>query len=429
MALARKVLETIRKYGMLARGDGVLAAVSGGPDSVALLHALTAFKEESGLRFEVAHLEHGIRGEESRADASFVAALADRLGLPFHVKEIQLSRAQAERGAGNLEALAREERYRFLTETARARGLNKVATGHTLDDQAETLLMRITRGSGRRGLRAIAPIAQYADAVLIRPLIETSREDVEAYLAAEGLTYCIDRSNLDAALLRNWMRLDLIPRLKEKIDPAVPARLARLAEIVRDEDVVLERLALERLPETTRAGELLREPLLAEPRALQRRIVRLWLEQHLGNLKRVGFDHIEAVLDLITGGAPNGHVALPGSREAVRRYEILTVESTHRLSLPETYCYPFEPGSELVVHEARMKISSSVVAPAGVMTKDAFEAFFDADELPGALTVRNFRPGDRFGPLGMTGHKKLKELFIDQKLPLNARATLPLLVA
>src|SRR5262249_15134706 len=146
----------------------------------------------------------------------------------------------------------------------------------------------------------------------------------------------------------------LIPRLKEKIDPAVPARLARLAEIIRDEDEVLERLARERLPRTTRAGGLLREPLLAEPRALQRRIVRLWLEEHLGSLKRVGFDHIEEVLDLLTAGSPNGGVALPGLRQAVRRYGILTLEKTQRSPMAETYCYRFEPGSELVVPEAHM---------------------------------------------------------------------------
>lgn len=430
MALAGKVSESIHKYGMLAPGDGVLAAVSGGPDSVALLHALTAFKEKSGLRLEVAHLEHGIRGEESRADARFVAALADRLGLPFHLKELQLSRSRAEHGAGNLEAFAREERYRFLTETARGRGLNRIATGHTLDDQAETLLMRMVRGSGRRGLRAIAPVARRGDAVLIRPLIETPREEVEAYLAAEGLAYRIDRSNHDPALLRNWMRLDLIPRLKEKIDAAVPARLARLAEIIRDEDEVLDRLARERLPETTSAGALMREPLLAEPRALQRRIVRLWLERHLGSLRRINFDHIEEMLDLVTAGPANGSVALPGSREAVRRYGLLTLEKTRRPSLPESYSYPFKiGGSDLIVPEAGMKICSSVVAADDVTTKDALEACFDADELPAMLTVRNFRRGDRFRPLGMLGHKKLKDLFIDRKIPLESRATLPLLVA
>src|ERR1051325_10359385 len=147
MALAQNVVKTIGKYRMLARGDGVLAAVSGGPDSVALLHALCNLKNYFALRLEVAHVEHGIRGAESRADARFVAALADRLGIPFHIKELRLGSIKAARCAGNLEAAAREARYRFLTGTARARGLNKIATGHTLDDQAETVLMRLFRGS------------------------------------------------------------------------------------------------------------------------------------------------------------------------------------------------------------------------------------------------------------------------------------------
>ncbi|HKA33608.1 MAG TPA: tRNA lysidine(34) synthetase TilS [Candidatus Binatia bacterium] len=429
MALARKISETIRKYRMLANGDGVLAAVSGGPDSVALLHALSGVKEEFNLRLEVAHLEHGIRGEESRADARFVAALADRLGLPFHLKEIKLSRAKAKLGKGNLEALAREERYRFLAETASGRGLNKIATGHTLDDQAETLLMRMFRGSGRRGMRAIAPVARRGDAVLIRPLIETSREDVEAYLAAERLEYRVDRSNFNPTLLRNWMRLELIPRLKKNIDAAVPARLARMAEIVRDEDDLLDRLARERLSATMRLSALLREPLLAEPRALQRRIVRLWLENGLGSLRRIGFDHVEAVLELACDGPPNGRVALPGACEVVRCYEALTIEKRRVRQPSVAYSYRFQAGSELIVAEAAMKLSSSVVARDDVITKNALEAFFDADKLPRTMTVRNFRPGDRLRPLGMTGQKKLKELFIDQKVSLEARAMMPLLVA
>ena len=139
MALAQKVAATIGKYGMLARGDGVLAAVSGGPDSVALLQILCNLKGDLALRVEVAHVEHGIRGAASREDAGFVAALANRLGLPFHVKELRLGAVKAERGKGNLEALARDERYRFFADTARERGLKKIATGHTLDDQAQTL--------------------------------------------------------------------------------------------------------------------------------------------------------------------------------------------------------------------------------------------------------------------------------------------------
>ena len=427
MALAQKVAETIRKHDMLASGDGVLAAVSGGPDSVALLHALSTLKAELNLRLEVAHVEHGIRGEESRADASFVAARADRLGLPFHLKELRLRAVKAQRGKGNLEALAREERYRFFTETARLRGLKKIATGHTLDDQAETLLMRLFRGSGRSGMGAMAPVAPRGEATLIRPLIETSREEVEAYLAEAHLDYRIDDTNGDPTLLRNWMRLEMLPRLKEKIDPQIAARLARLAEIVRGEDEVLDRLASEALPRMLTCRQLHRAPLLAEPKALQRRIIRLWLRDELGSLKRIGFDHIESILELAANGQPQGRVVIPAACEVVRRYEILAIEPRRR-SAEAAYSFTLTAGGELFIPEAGITMST-VVEKAPRLPQNPFEAVFDLAALPSILTVRNFRPGDRFRPFGMAGHKKLKDLFIEKKLPLLLRRTVPLLVA
>jgi tRNA(Ile)-lysidine synthase len=425
MALAQKVAETVLKYEMLAPGDAVLAGVSGGPDSVALLHALVRLKGEFSLRLEVAHVEHGIRGAESRADASFVAALADRLGLPFHLKELRLRAAKAQ---GNLEALAREERYRFFEQTARARGLEKIATGHTLDDQAETLLMRLFRGSGRSGMGAMAPVSRRGEAILIRPLIETSREEVEAYLSEAGLDYRIDATNGDPTLLRNWMRLEMLPRLKEKIDPHVAARLARLAEIARGEDEVLDTLACGRMASILEGNELLRGPLLAESKALQRRIIRLWLKNELGSLKRIGFEHIEAILDLVTSGPPQGRVAVPAAREVVRRYEILSIEAKRRSAGAAVYDYKFAAGDEIFIPEAGMTLST-VVEKAVRVPQNPFEAVFDLEMLPRILTVRNFRPGDRFQPLGMAGHKKLKDLFIEKRMPLLLRRSVPLLIA
>ena len=427
MALARTVAETIRKYGMLARGDGVLAAVSGGPDSVALLRVLSNLKAELNLRLEVAHVEHGIRGADSRADARFVAGLAVRLDLPFHLKELRLHADKAERGKGNLEALAREERYRFLTAIARGRGLKKIATGHTLDDQAETLLMRLFRGSGRSGMGAMAPVSPRGEAVLIRPLIEASRDEVEAYLAEAALEFRIDQTNLDPALLRNWTRLELLPRLKEKLDPAIASRLARLAEIARGEDEVLDALARGLLPRIIQAGELRRGALLAEPKAMQRRIVRLWLQQTLGSLRSVGFDHIEAVLELLSQGPPQGRIAIPAGCEVVRSYETASIEKKSRRT-PLAYSYTLAAGGELFVPEAGMRIATRIEA-LSPRPRSPFEAVFDLSALPETLTVRNFRPGDRFQPFGMTGHKKLKELFIEKKLPLPVRRRVPLLMA
>ena len=434
MSPAKSVKETIRKHAMLSPGDGVLAAVSGGPDSVALLHLLDRLKSEFDLRLEVAHVDHGMRGRESKEDARFVARMADRLGLPFHVKAIDLPKLKAERGKGNLEALAREERYRFLAETAARRGLEQIATGHTRDDQAETVLMRFFRGSGRKGLGAMAPVSKLGGSLrgevrLIRPLIETSREDVEKYLAAEKLKFRLDRTNLDPALVRNWIRLDLLPRLRKRLDRGLDLRLVRMAEALRDEEEFLEGLTRSLLPQIARDGNLLRGPLLEQPRAMQRRLVRLWLKDALGSLRGVDLDHVEAVLGLVFDGPPQGRVALPGGREAARLYDVLSLEKKGRARGAARYSYPLPLGGEVAIPEAGMKISSARGAPSGARPGNDFEALFDAGALPETLTARNFRPGDRFQPLGMQGRKKLKDLFIEKKVPLGARAALPLLLA
>jgi tRNA(Ile)-lysidine synthase len=428
-----KVKETIRKYRMLSPGDGVLVAVSGGPDSVALLRVLWQLKDEINLRLEVAHLQHGIRGEEAREDARFVADMADGLALPFHLKELELSKIKAERGKGNLEEMAREARRDYFAAVAEERGIRKVALGHTRDDQAETFLMRLLRGGGRKGLSGMNPVTSLKEVegspVLIRPLIESSRSEIENYLAAEKLEYRTDRTNRDAALLRNWVRLDLLPRLKERIDPRLDERLTCTAEVMRDEEMFLRELTRKLLPQVARKGDLQRAPLLEQPVAMQRRLIRLWLEAALGTLRGVEFDHVEAILSLISDGPPQGRVAIPKGREVVRSYDILRVEKKTRTRRAPCYSYALPLEEELVISEAGVKMARARGVLSDARPHDDLEAVFDSSALPQTLTVRNFRDGDRFQPLGMRGHKKVKDLFIEKKVPLAVRAALPLLLA
>ncbi len=434
MNLVEKVRGSIEKYAMLSRGDGVLVAVSGGPDSVALLHVLWKLRSEFDLRLEVAHLEHGIRGEEAREDARFVAEMADQLALRFHLKEVELPRIKAERGKGNLEALSREERYRFFAQVASERAIQRIATAHTRDDQVETALMWLLRGSGRKGLGGMAPVSTLAatkkGVVLIRPLIESSREEIEDYLATEKLQYRVDRTNRDPALLRNWIRLYLLPQLRERIDHRLDERLVRLARLLREEESFLEELSRSLFPQVAPQGELLRGPLLEQPKAMQRRLVRLWLEQTLGSLRGLEFDHVEAILGLISGGPPQGRVAVPRGREVVRQYETLRLQKKSRKSRTACYSYTFPLEGELAIPEAGVKIESARCAiPVSFPPCGSMEALLDLASLPATLTVRNFRSGDRFQPLGMQGHKKVKDLFIEKKVPLEVRSTLPLLLA
>ncbi|HEY2991096.1 MAG TPA: tRNA lysidine(34) synthetase TilS [Candidatus Binatia bacterium] len=448
MRLASKIKKTIQKYRMLSPGDGVLVAVSGGPDSIALLHVLWKLKDALALRLEVAHVEHGIRGEEAREDARFVAATADGLSLPFHLKELELPRIKAERKKGNLEALAREERYRFFNQVAGERGLGKIATAHTRDDQVETVFMWLLRGTGRKGLGGMAPVHPSSLMVrvphhdpecierviphpwVIRPLIESSRPEVVAYLASERLDYRTDRTNQDTTLLRNWLRLQLLPALREKFGAGLDERLAHLADLMRDEEELLQSLAKNEWRKVFSGSELRHEPLSAQPKAMQRRLVRLWLEKALGNLRSVEFEHVEAILRLISHGPAQGRVAVPKGREAVRRYDTLRLEKKSRVRRAAGYSYALSIGEELLVPEAGVKIDSARSdSVSDARPRDDLEAVFDSSSLPQALTVRNFRNGDRFQPLGMRGHKKVKALFIEKKVPLTKRAILPLLLA
>lgn len=437
MKFHEKVRESLRISCMLSPGDRVLVAVSGGPDSVALLRLLDDLKVEFALHLEVAHLQHGIRGAQANDDARFVQGLAGRLNLPVHVKEVNVPRLKSEAGRGNLEELARRERYRFFAEVARRRNLNKIATAHTQDDQAETMLMWLLRGAGRKGLGGMAPRqpvnvagAESSKGVtLIRPLLGVGKEELLDFLKYNGIEYRLDRSNEDTALVRNWIRLELLPQLKERFDAGVPSRLAQTAEMLRGEEILLNALALKELEELRADSGLRRDGLLRQPKAMQRRMLRLWIEQPRGHLRGLDFDHFEALLSLIADGPAQSRLSIPGGWELIREYETLRLVRAASKSKPRCYAYPLVIDGELALPEAGMTIACRrLSSPPPELPKDHWEASFDLAALTQPLLVRNFRRGDRFQPLGMAGHKKVKELFIEKKAPLPARSLLPFLV-
>jgi len=435
MLIEQKLKAINQRHGLVSFGDRVLVAVSGGPDSVALLHLLYELKDEFDLHLEVAHLQHGIRGAEAKEDAEFVAAMAEKLKLPFHVKEIDLPRMRSDAGKGNLEALARAERYRFFAEVVEDRRLSKVATAHTEDDQAETVMMWFLRGAGKKGWAGMSPLQQLRavngapDALtVIRPLLEISKSEILAYLAEKGIAYRIDRSNQDSAFLRNWIRLELMPKIHERVDDGFSARLGRQAQVFRDEDLFLEEVARKGYDRIHDGIGLSRTVLLGEPKALQRRVLRLWLKRTRGHLRGIDFIHIEALLRLIEEGPAQGRLSIPGGWELVREYEKLRLERRSRGWKAICYNYCLEVGTPLRVKEASIEFQSDLAAKAQVQLEAGLmEAAFDASCLTAPLAVRNFRRGDRFQPLGMAGHKKIKDLFIEKKVPLPIRARWPLL--
>jgi tRNA(Ile)-lysidine synthase len=259
--------------------------------------------------------------------------------------------------------------------------------------------------------------------------LEVSKAEILEYLREKHLEYRLDRTNQDTALLRNWLRLDLLPKIQQRFDSRVPARLAQQAEIFRDEDAFLDGLARASFRTMLETGSLNRSALLNAAKAVRRRVLRLWIEQTRGHLRGLEFVHIEDLLRLIEQGPSQGRVPVPGGWEMVREYETLKLERRVRSRRRVCYDYPLRVGTVLRIPEAGLELQSNRIAtPPKELPASLMEAFFALDCLTGALSVRNFRHGDRFQPLGMAGHKKIKDLFIEKRVPLSIRAGWPLLV-
>lgn len=423
----RQTIErTIRRYHLLERGARVGVAVSGGPDSVALLAALRELQPTWDLTLVVAHVDHGLRQEAAR-DREMVKELCRRWELPCAVREL----SPGGRKSG-VEVWARRERYRFFAEVKEAYRLDRMALGHTQDDQAETILFRLLRGSGRNGLGGIPPLRE---GWLIRPLLACSRREVLAYLTEQKLPFAMDSTNADTTYTRNRIRHLLLPLLEREFSPRVRQHLAHLADLMREEEALLVKVARECLARVQEPSGALSIPRLrAEPDALRMRVVRMWLLEYTGRAGRIGSAHVTRVLDLMDSGPTTGRLDLPYGLRVVREYDSLRREKqTEEASSP--YVCTLFPGKELVLPEAGWHISLSAPVPwRGGQWRQAdaaggWQALFDVKALIGGITVRNFRPGDRICPHGMIGHKKVKNVFIDAKIPLAVRRTLPLVVA
>lgn len=422
----------IRHYHMLDEGDTVLVGVSGGPDSVALLHSLVALGPKWSLQFVIAHLNHQLRGVTANHEAAFVGRLAAGLGIRCEIDSKNVARYAAEHRL-SLQEGARTVRYAFYDEVAAKYSCNKIAIGHHADDNAESILMHFLRGTGPLGLTGIPPVRNRR---IIRPLIGLTRKEILAFLELGGFEYVRDRSNLDTKYLRNRIRHELLPRLMERYNPNTVTALNRLASILRDEedfwDQELRRrlrgLVLEQSPD--RLSFMVRGISRLHP-ALLRRLVRYAFLSLKGGLKRVGHVHVEAVARLIAGPLPSGRLDLPQGVTVVRDGE----EINFLLSPPEEstgFEYQIPGLQSTLIHEIGILLKLSVCDRDEVSDPKSYSlatALFDMDAVHFPLTVRNFRQGDRFRPLGMTGSQKVKAFFINQKVPRSKRLRCPLLLS
>jgi len=429
LPLESQVQKTISKYGMLSRGEKVLVAVSGGADSMALLHCLHRLAPPWQLTLAVAHLNHRLRGEESDHDEAFVREACTTLELPFcsEVVDVGERAAAAKR---NLEETAREIRYEFLRRTAARLAAQKIAAGHTLDDQAETVLMRFLRGSGTAGLSAIHPIV---DSLLIRPLLECSRANIMEYLKIRGIAYREDASNLDLKYQRNRVRRELIPYLEKNFNPRLADTLAKEAELARDVAGYLEaqaKIALESSRVSSAEGLVLPVQRILELHpALQKSVARLALRECRGNLRGIAAHHIEDILALCRPLHSGRRIKLPGGPIVARQFGSILFVKDEPATQPG-FSYRLTIPGRCLVPEADLEFSTILVESGttadGPSESGPFRALLEADSLPAELTIRSRRPGDRYGG---PRHRKVKKMLIDAKVPLYARGRLPVVVA
>ena len=424
--ILKKVKYAISRFRMLEQGDRVIVAVSGGADSVCLLDTLQSLKDLFRLTLVVAHFDHGLRLSEDEYETDFVKSLAASFDCNFVTKK---AGPALKPGSASLEEKARDIRYRFLNEVKEQFSAQKIATGHNLNDQAETVLMRLLRGSGPSGLSGIPPVR---DTHIIRPLIEVTRSEIESYLAKRGLTHITDSSNSETRHLRNEIRLNLLPQL-EKYQPKIVEILGRTAGIMRGENTWLEAKATRWLKKWAEKGSndeivlpLLRFKGLPEP--LQNHVIRQALKRGGGSLGRIGLPNIDAIKQIATGSRPQAEVTLPSMLAVKRVYDRLIFLKS-KPQTPKPFCYIIDkPGAfDLETLGCTIQLEEVERKALRELTTAPWTACLDAGLITYPLMLRNFRPGDRFVPLGMTGHKKLKSFFIDMKIPSHIRAHIPIL--
>jgi len=424
----KKVRKTISRHQMLNPGDLCIVAVSGGADSVCLLDILYELKAALGIKLVVAHFDHGLREGEDDAENRFVQDLASSMNLPF---ESEKATSLMDGASGSVEEKARDARYIFMESLREGLSAQKIALGHHLNDQAETVLMRFLRGSGPSGLAGIPP---FREKTIIRPLIDTKQEEIESYLKARDLAYVVDSSNLQTDYLRNKIRLELLPSLLE-YQPRLIEHLGRLADILRNENTYMEGRAEDWVMRETDLGATgeVSIPILSFlglPHPIRNRVTRQILRRVGKNLRRIDSHHIESVAELGKNKNPHGSLNLPNGLMVKRSYDSMVFRIVEEEESKEFH-YLLDGAGTYFIEEIGKTIGLVELESNRDLNMEGekSKAYLDVEKLQFPLIIRNFRPGDRVVPLGMTGHKKIKDIFIDLKIPVESRALIPLLVS
>lgn len=436
----KKVIKTIKKYDMIQPGDKIIVAVSGGPDSICLLDILNQIKGQLNFFLIIAHVNHGIRNKESDTEARFVRRKSSHMSLPFEQVKVSVPDIARERNC-SVEQAGRTIRYHFFKELLKKHQAQKIALGHHADDQVETILMRIMRGCGLRGLRGIPARRN----TFIRPLIECKRLEIRDYCHRRKIAYCLDSSNKEPQYLRNKIRHQLIPLLVEEYHPSVCYHLLQLRDIVIAElsfwEEIIEQYYLKTIKKEYSQGIILdSEQLSRWPIAVQRRVIRKALIQLRDYLAGIEFNHVESIRKLCLVNQGEKYLDLPGGIRIRKSYRNLEMGYARDIKKPtdeektKKWEYPLPVGKEKEYPQLSIRMNSKLYANTSSLLRKYLhnikkdEAFLDYHRLKLPLKIRNRRPGDRFKPLNSQYFKKIKSYFIDQKIPFHERENIRLVV-
>jgi tRNA(Ile)-lysidine synthase len=420
----RQAAKTIRTHGLLTQRDAVLIGFSGGPDSTCLLHLLDSLKGQYTLTLYALYVNHNLRPDEVPAEIEFCRRTCSDLGIEFMLRSVDVASYSRERRMNRQEA-ARELRYQALRDAAAEIGANKIALAHNADDQAETLFMRIARGSGPAGLAGI-PVRRQN---IIRPLLETGRDEIEGFLALKDIVPVTDSSNLKADYFRNMVRMTIMPALK-RANPNLVHSLTHTMAVLQEEEryfgIQVTKTLMKLISRKTgKRIELFLAPMESMDTVILRRVLRRAISETEG-LREIGFGHVEDIVSLIREGRAGNRLMLPNGVRVIREYALLVLTSEEPVRIAE---YELAVPGETVIAGARVVISAAVGQDPSQTGDGKTSVLLDADTMKIPLTVRPRRPGDHFYPMGFGKKKKLQDFFTDLKVPRDERDSIPLVVS
>lgn len=422
-----KVIKTINEYNMFCKGDKVVVGVSGGPDSICLLHILNKLKKEIGIELVVAHINHCLRGEEALKDQKYVEEFCKNINVKCFVKVAKVHDISNEKNI-SCEMAGREVRYEFFKEILNKVGGQKIALAHNANDQAETVFMRIMRGTGMEGLVGIKPVREE---IYVRPILHINRSEIEDYCKKNKLNPRIDKTNLENIFTRNKIRLELIPYIKKNFNEDIIESVNRMSETIKiDNDFINEisKQIYRKYCKNTKDKVIIYKEAFNENEAVLTRIIRMALEHLKGDLRNFEKIHIYDIIK-IQKHTTGKKIMLPNNIEALNNYGDINIyikkddikkdDREYKLTLNKVNKLPLE---KLII---QLKLNNEK-NPYN-FNKNNLIKYFDYDKIKGDIKLRYRKNGDKISPLGMKGNKKLKDLFMDLKIPKNERDNIPLI--